>query len=309
MRRFLAGRLVFALALVLVAYIGVYLLTGLAPGDAAGDHLGSEATLALQRARLGLDRPLLERLASRLWHLPSLDLGTSARFGQPVLALVAQRAASTVQAGAAALLLALVLGIPAGVLAARASSAVVRHCIATLSVLLLSLPALVMALLLLLLTSGTGLPSLVLMVVALALPAAALLERLQARALHGVLRDPCLTAARARGVPAAQVTWRHAWPLSVPAVLGLAGVIAGQLLSGALAIELIAVQSGLGMLTFDALQSRDVELAAACAAAVALIVSVVSLSADALHLWLDPRVSIASDTAAAAGAAAGPPAR
>ncbi len=301
MRRFLVGRLAFALALVLIAYVGVFLLTGLAPGDAAGDYLGSEATLRLERVRLGLDRSLPARLAARLSRLPTLDLGTSTRFGQPVLALVTGRATSTVQAGAAALLLALALGIPAGVVAARSSSTVLRHGIATLSILLLSLPALVVALLLLLLTSGAGLPSLATMVIALALPAAALLERLQSRALGGVLHDPCLTAARARGVPADRVTWHHAWPLSLPAVLGLAGIIAGQLLSGTLAIELVLARSGLGRLTFEALQARDVELAAACAAAVALIVSLVSLTADALHLWLDPRVGAADDTAAAIG--------
>lgn len=303
MRRFLVGRLAFALALVLMAYVGVYLLTSLAPGDAGDGHIASAAARSRERTRLGLDRPLPERLASRLGHLATLDLGTSVRYRQPVFPLVRQRASSTVQAGTAALLLALAIGIPAGVLATRSRSRVVRHAIATSSILLLSLPALVVALLLLVVTSGTGLSSLTVMVIALALPAAALLERLQARAMAGVLRDPCLAAARARGVPARSVTWHHAWPLSLPSVLGLAGVIAGQLLSGTLAIELVVARTGLGSLTFDALQDRDVDLAAACAATVALIVGLVSLSADALQLWVDPRISNADD-----GPAAMPPA-
>lgn len=304
MRRFLAGRLAFALALVLLAYIGVYVLTGLGPGDVASDNMSSEARVVFERARLGLDRPVLERLATRLGRLATFDLGTSLRYDQPVLSLLVQRATSTVQAGAVALLLALAIGIPAGVLASRSSSRLVRHGIGTLSILLLSLPALVVALLLLLLTSGTGLPSFAIVVIALALPAAALLERLQARAMDGVLGDPCLAAARARGVPAGAITWLHAWPLSFPSVLGLAGVIGGQLLSGALAVELVAARSGLGLLTLEALQARDVDLAAGCAAAVALLVSLVTLTSDALHLWLDPRVSDEGDARAAGRPAA-----
>ena len=295
MRRFLAARLTFALAVVLLAYIGVYLLIGLAPGEAGGEFIGSDTARAIERARLGLDRPLLERLASRLARLPALDLGTSSRYGQPVLSLVLGRATTTLQAGGAALALALAIGIPAGVIAARSSSRALRHGIGAVSILLLSLPALVVALVLLMLGSGTGFPALAVMVIALALPAAALLERLQARAMDDVVRSPCLAAARARGVPARAVTWRHAWPLSLPAVLGLAGVIAGQLLSGTLAIELVSARTGLGYLTFDALQARDVDLAAGCAAAIALIVGLVTLTADGLQLWLDPRISTEDD--------------
>ena len=77
--------------------------------------------------------------------LAVLDLGTSVRYGQPVLTLVTQRATTTVQAGLAALLLALLVGVPAGVLASRSASRFVRHGIAAVSILLLSVPALVVA--------------------------------------------------------------------------------------------------------------------------------------------------------------------
>ena len=186
--------------------------------------------------------------------LAVLDLGTSLRYDQPVLTLVAQRATTTLQAGLAALLLALLIGVPAGVLASRSTSRFVRHGIAAVSILLLSIPALVVALLLAVIATSGGLPSFAVMVISLALPAAALIERLQARALDGVQHERCLDAARARGVPRRVITWRHAWPLSLPAVLGLAGTIAGQLLSGALAVELVTSRSGLGLLTFEALQ-------------------------------------------------------
>lgn len=292
MLRALTGRLLFALSLVLVAFAGVYVLTALAPGDPLGDRGGeiSKETLEAERVRLGLDRPVLERLGTRLARLLVLDLGTSLRYGRPVLALVAERAVPTLQAGAAALLLALALGIPAGVLASRARHAVVRRAIASVSIALLSLPALVIALVLAAFGSAARLPGFVVMTVSLGLPAAALFERLQARAMDSAFTEPCLRAAKARGVPAAIVTWRHAWPLSLPAVLGLVGVVAGHLLSGALAIELVTSRPGLGRLTFDALQARDLDLAAGCAGAAALIVGLATFAADAAQLWMDPRL-------------------
>ena len=292
MRRALAGRLVFALALVALAFVGVFVVTGLAPGDPIDGGLLPERAVAAARERLGLNQPLLARLAARLARLAVLDLGISLRYNEPVLGLVVQRTVATLHAGATALLLALAIGIPAGVVASRTRSGVVRHAISLVSIVLLSLPALVVALVLAALASGTGLPALAVMVIALALPAAALIERLQARAMDVAQGEICLEAARARGVPRRAITWRHAWPLSLPSVLGLLGTIAGQLMSGALAIELVTGRSGLGLLTFEALMARDVNLAAACAAAVALIVGLVTVSADAIQMWMDPRVSM-----------------
>lgn len=302
MRRALAGRLAFALLLVVLAFIGVYLLTELAPGDGLDDGMRSTRSRAAELAARGLDRSLPSRLATRLLRLGTLDLGTSLRYDQPVLSLVATRSIGTLQAGGAALVLALLLGIPAGVLASRSRSRVVRQAISGISVVLLSVPALVVALVLAVFASGAGIPALAVMVISLALPAAATIERLQARAMDAAQGELCLDAARARGVPRQAITWRHAWPLSLPAVLGLVGTIAGQLLSGALAIELVTGRNGLGQLTFDALMARDVNLAAGCAAAVALIVGLVTVAADAVQVWMDPRVSVDDATGMARGA-------
>lgn len=291
MARRLAARAAFAIALVVIAFVGVYVLVALAPGDGlAADGMRSREALAAERVRLGLDQPVLTRLAHRLTALTTLDLGTSTRFGRPVRQLVVERALATLRAGGLALLLALALGIPAGVLASHTRSRALRGAIGAVSMTLLSIPALVLALLLGVLAVRAGASSLLVMVVALALPAAALFERAQARALDAVLHEPWLLAVRARGIPAAQVTWRHAWPLSLPPVLGIVGVVASHLLSGALAIELVTARVGLGRLTFEALVSRDLDLAAGCAGAAALIVGAVTFAADAVHVWLDPRL-------------------
>jgi len=288
---------VFALLLAVIAFAGVYVLTDLAPGDPL-DEPSSAVSLEAQRRQLGLDRPLPIRLAHHMARLAVLDLGRSVKYDQPVLTLVVPRATTTLQAGFAALLLALLIGIPAGVVASRSSGRLVRHGIAAVSIVLLSIPPLVVALLLAVIGTSSGLPAFAVMVISLALPAAALIERLQARALDGVQHERCLDAARARGVPRRVVTWRHAWPLSLPAVLGLAGTIAGQLLSGALAVELVTSQNGLGRLTVDALHARDLDVAAGCAGTVALIVGLVAFSADIIQVWIDPRTAILDDQVA-----------
>ena len=292
MLRALTGRVVFAVAMVLAAFVGAYLLVDLAPGDVVGDRgIGvSRQAVERERERFGLDRPLPARVGTRLARLAVLDLGTSIRYNRPVRTLVLARSVPTIQAGAAALALALALGIPAGVLAARTRRAAIARTIAIVSIALLSLPALVIALVLAAIGSAARLPDFALMVISLGLPAAALFERLQARAMHAALTETCLQAARARGVPAHAITWRHAWPLSLPPVLGLVGVVASHLLSGSLAIELVTNRPGLGRLTIDALLYRDLDLAAGCAGAAAFIVGAATLAADALQLWLDPRL-------------------
>ncbi|MGI8673394.1 MAG: ABC transporter permease subunit [Luteitalea sp.] len=293
MLRALAARLVFAVLLVVLAFAGAYVLIAAAPGS---DQVGADEGLsrdqrARERARLGLDRPVTIRVADRLRRLAVLDLGTSRQYGRPVRSLVIERASATVQAGLLALLLAVALGIPAGVVATRTRWPALRQLIATVSVALLSMPPLVLALALAAAAATTAVPSLLVTVVALALPAAALLERLQARALSEALQERCLHAARARGVPDRRVTWRHAWPLSVPAVLGVGGVIGSHLVSGSLAVELVTSRPGLGLLTSQALMTRDADLAAGCAGAAALLVGAVTFAADALQLWLDPRTT------------------
>jgi ABC-type dipeptide/oligopeptide/nickel transport system permease component len=285
-------RLPFLLALVLVSFFGTYLLTGLAPGDAADGAMmrGMDAHGA-ERARLGLDVPLGSRVLTRAAALWRLDLGTSHRFGRPVLPLVVERAANTALAGGSALLLALAVGLPAGVVSARARHPLARALWAAMSLLLLSVPALVLALLLAVAFSAVRVPMLVVVVLSLALPAAAIIERLQSRAFETASGALCLTAARARGVPDARVAWRHAWPLSLPAVIGTTALLAGQVLSGSLAVELVTGWPGLGRLMLDALLARDLDLAAGCAGAAAVLVGTAAWTADVVHVLVDPRVT------------------
>jgi peptide/nickel transport system permease protein len=286
-----AIRLPLVAVLVLVAFVGTFLLTGLAPGDPAHEALlrGSDA-YAAERARLQLDVPLGTRLLTRIGRLLRLDLGSSMRFGRPVLPLVMERATSTALAGGAALVLALAIGVPAGMASARARHRVVRRGVAAVSLVLLSVPALVLAIALSVAFASLRLPPVFVVVLSLALPAAAVIERLQSRAYASASAALCLTAARARGIPADQIAWRHAWPLSLPAVIGVVALLASQILSGSLAVEFVTGWPGLGRLTYDALMARDLDLAAGCVGAAAGLAGLATWASDVVQHALDPRL-------------------
>lgn len=308
--RFLLRRAAFAALLVFVVSSGSLVLAHLAP---SADAFGTDpATLAAERHRLGYDRPLLEQYGHWLSRGVRFDFGESLRFRRPVSALVRERAAHTALLGASALVLATAIGIPlgvftgsrGGVLAAAARGA---------SIVLLSVPPLVTSLVLLLIAVRTGwfpagglpvvpagagwieasaatLRYLIMPALALALPMAASLERLQSQALRDALAEPCVTAALARGVPRQAVVWKHALLLALKPVLGIYGIVVGSVLSGSFIVEIVMSWQGLGDLMFQALQARDLYLVAGCAAAGSIGLAFGILLSDLALAAVDPRI-------------------
>jgi peptide/nickel transport system permease protein len=160
---------------------------------------------------------------------------------------------------------------------------------------LVSCPPVVGALALLLIGARTGWLAtdpggLLVPALALGLPLAASLERLQSRATTEVLAAPHLSAAAARGVPFARLLWVHVSRQSLRPVLGIYGLVIGSLFSGSLAVEWITSWNGLGRLTYDALISRDLFLIAGCALAGAVLIAAGNVLADVARALTDPRV-------------------
>lgn len=310
---FLIRRAARAVILVIAVASAAMLLVHLAPGDAFSGFDVDPAVAAAERSRRGFDRPFLAQYAAWLGRVLALDFGESVRFHRPVAELLAERVGSTLLLGIAALVLALGIGLPAGVLTGRGRPTVWSRGISAVSLLLVSTPPLVTALVLLLAASRTGwLPPggwdvepgagplaviaaafryLPLPALALALPLAASLERLQSQAMADALRQPCVAAALARGVSPARTTWVHAWRLSLTPVLGLLGVIIGSVLSGSFIVEIVMSWPGLGDLMFQALVAQDLHLAAGCAAVGAALLSAGILAADVALAVADPRIA------------------
>ena len=293
--RYIARRAVLAVLLVLLASSAAFVLTRLAPGDYFSDPQFDPAFVAAERARLGLDRPLLEQYGDWLAAGLLLDFGESLRFRRPVSALIRERAGNTVLLGVTALVAATAMGIPIGVVTGTRRRGVVAAVARSASIVLLSIPPLVTSLALLLIASRTGwfpiggghvlLPAL-----ALALPVAAVLERLQSQAIAETLNEPAVLAAIARGIPPDRVIWRHCLRLSLKPVLAIYGVIVGSVLSGSFVVEIVMAWPGLGGLMYDALLSRDLYLVAGCAAVGSVFLALGILLSDLALLALDPRL-------------------
>jgi peptide/nickel transport system permease protein len=311
MGRYLLQRLGFALLLVFVVSSAALLLTRLAPGDATLDPVER----ARIRAELGLDRPLVVQYFTWLGGVMRLDFGRSVLYSRPVSALIGERAANTAMLAAVALVLATAIGIPFGIYSGSRTRGAGRSLVRAISVLGISVPPLIGSLALVFLAARTGwfpvggmtsaggldmsaaewladlarhipLPAL-----ALAIPLAASLERLQSQAIAAAAREPFVAASRARGVERERALLRHAWPVSLRPVLGLYGVMIGSLFSGSFVVEVVTSWPGLGRLMFDALKARDLFLVAGCAATGAMFLAIGTLIADLLLAWTDPRVA------------------
>jgi peptide/nickel transport system permease protein len=296
---FLARRAAAALVFVLVVSTAAYVVARLAPGDetTADVIAGVDAdTIARKRDQLGLNDPLPVQVGRWFAGLVRLDLGQSSYFQRPVSALVLERGLNTAQLAAVALLLATCLGIPLGVVTGAYPRRLTSRIIVPFSLALVACPPLVAALGLMFFAISTGALSiapgaLVLPAIALGLPVAALLERLQSQATADAMRAPDLVAAAARGITPARLVWRHAARQSLRPVLGVYGIVMGSLFSGSLAVELVTSWPGLGRLLYDAVLASDVTLVAGCVVAGACCLAIGNFLTDIMRAIVDPRAA------------------
>jgi peptide/nickel transport system permease protein len=291
-------RIAAALVLVLSVSIAAFVLARMAPGDETTPDLNSGVdlrTIELKRERLGLNRPFVVQLADYCWGVLRLDLGLSARFERPVGGLVLERGANTARLGFVALLLATLIGLPLGIVTGSHPRSWTARLVSIGSSIALACPPLVAALALLFLAVSTGWIStssgdLLIPAMALGLPIAAMIERLQSQATHDALQAPDLQAAAARGIPPARLIWVHAARQSLRPVLGVYGIVIGGVFSGSLAVEFATGWPGLGRLMYEGVRAGDVKLVAGCVFAGGVCLAVGNLIADALRAWVDPRI-------------------
>jgi peptide/nickel transport system permease protein len=312
---YFSRRLLFAVFLVFAVSSASLVLARLAGGDYVTESLGIEAhreTIAQARARYGLDKSIGAQYGDWLLRVARLDLGRSLLYDRPVSDLIPERAANTAILALTALLFATVIGLPLGVVAGSGRGGILRSAIHGTSLVFLSMPPLLTSLFLIVIAARTGwmpiagmrsagepttgltidlLHHLIVPAGALAIPLAAMFERLQAQAMAEAIGAPFVLAALARGVPRARIVWRDALKVSLRPTAAVYGLIVGTLLSGSFAVEVITAWPGLGRLMLDALRARDVFLVAGCAGAGAVFIALGTLLSDAALALVDPRVS------------------
>jgi peptide/nickel transport system permease protein len=317
MLNYISRRVIFALFLVFAVSSASLVLARLAGGDYVTESLGIEAhreTVEQARARYGLDKSIGAQYRDWLGRVMRLDLGRSLLYDRPVRDLVPERAANTAILAITALLFATVIGLPLGVVAGsrRGPGGIIPAAIRGVSLVLLSMPPLLTSLFLIFIAARTGwmpiagmrspgepatgftvdlLRHLIVPAGALALPLAAMFERLQAQAMAETIGAPFVLATLARGVPRSRVVWRDALKASLRPIAAVYGLVFGTLLSGSFVVEVITAWPGLGRLMLDALRARDVFLVAGCAGAGSVFLAVGTLLSDAALAIVDPRAA------------------
>jgi len=302
MLRFLAFRILRALLTVAICVSAVFLALRLA-GDPADIMLSIETppdVRAHYRELWGLDRPLAEQYLRYLASVVRGDFGLSFADDRPAFAAVVDALPKTVLLGACALMLALLIGMPLGVLAAlRHNSAVDRFAMAV-AVLGYAIPIFFLGILLILLfalklrvlpsAGSETLWHLILPVVTLALPLAGRLARFARTATLEVLGKPFIRAARARGVMPLSVILRHALPNAAVPLLMFIGIEIGHILAGSAVVETIFAWPGIGRLLVDSVSTRDLAVVQAVILTVTVVMVAANLLVDILHILLDPRL-------------------
>jgi ABC-type dipeptide/oligopeptide/nickel transport system permease component len=303
MLRYLARRALYTLPVVWLVVSLVFLLIHLVPGDPILQMLGEGAPAAdIQATRhlYGLDVPLGQQYL-RYWRgVVHGDLGPSLRFNQGVAELIMQRYPHTLQLTLVALLVAILLSIPAGVRSARHRNHWDDRVLSVVSLFGLSFPNFALGPILILLfsiklgwlpVSGSGtFAHLILPAITMGGALAAILTRMVRTSMLEELGQDYIRTARAKGLPERTVVYHHALRNAVIPVITVLGLQFGALLAGAIVTETIFSWPGIGRLTIQAIGNRDYYLVQGCILAIGLTYVAANLMTDLLYTVVNPRI-------------------
>jgi len=305
MLSYLVQRLAGALLVILGVVSIVFLLIHLIPGDPVEIMLGESASTADRaalRAGLGLDQPLAAQFLDYLGRLLQFDLGTSIHQRRPVSELLLERLPATGLLAAATLAVTVLLALPLGILAAVRKDTPWDSGAMGFSMLGVSIPNFWLGPLLILVFSlwlgwfpvsgREGAASVVLPALTLGTGLTAVLSRMVRSSMLEVLGEDYIRTARAKGLPGHRVVLRHALRNALLPVITLLGLQLGALLAGAVITETVFSWPGIGLLTIEAIQSRDYPLVQACVLLISLIYVVVNLLTDLAYAQVDPRIRL-----------------
>lgn len=313
MLKFAINRIVMALPTLLLVSVIVFALIRLVPGDPAQLMLGdieNPQALASMRNELGLDRALPLQFLAWLGRVVQGDLGVSITQQQPVLPMLLSSLAVTASFVIPAVLLASLLAIPAGMLAAWRQDTRTDVGIMALAIAFLSIPSFWLGLMFLLVFGiwldwlpvvgyvspaddlGDGLRYLIMPTVSLALIETGVIIRMARASTIEVLRLEYVTHARAKGLGEARVALRHVLKNAMAPTWTMIGLTLGSLLGGAVVTETVFSLPGMGRLLVESIFARDYPVVQGCLLFIGVIYVVVNLLVDLCYPLLDPRVRL-----------------
>lgn len=305
MLRFIFARLFSAVIVVIGVSTLVFMLIHLVPGDPVEVMLGESAQpadRAALRHALGLDQPLPVQLYHYFNGLLHFDLGNSLHSQRPIVALMLERLPATLELALAALLVAVVIALPLGVLSAVRKDTAWDHSARVVSLMGISIPHFWLGPLLILVFSlwlgwlpvsgRDGLISLVLPALTLGTALAAILSRMIRATLLETLNEDYIRTAHAKGLSETAVIVRHALRNALLPVITVLGLQLGALLGGAIITEMVFSWPGIGQLTIEAIHRRDYPVVQACILLVSVTYVAVNTLTDLAYAGLDPRVRL-----------------
>lgn len=303
MLRYLSLRLLYTLPVVWLVVSLVFVLIHLVPGDPILQMLGEGAPVTdVQAARhaYGLDLSLGRQYLNYWEGVLRGDLGPSLRFNQSVTRLIAQRYPYTLQLTLAALVVAILLSVPAGVRSAQRRNRWDDRLLSVVSLFGLSFPNFALGPILILLfaiylgwlpVSGSGsVAHLVLPAIAMGGALAAILTRMVRTSMLEELGQDYIRTARAKGLCERTVVYGHALRNAMIPVITVLGLQFGALLAGAIVTETIFSWPGIGRLTIQAISNRDYYLVQGCILAIGLTYVAVNFLTDLLYSAVNPRI-------------------
>jgi len=312
--QYILQRLLTTVAVLLGVTFAVFLIVQLVPGDPARVILGVQANednVAALRERLGLNRPFFVQYGSWLWNAAQGDLGKSLITGQEVTPQILQRLPATIQLASVALLIGVLIALPAGVISALRPGSSLDITTTLVSQIGVTIPDFWLGILLVLTFSlGLGwlppsgytpffesplawLQHMILPAATAGVISAAIQTRFVRSAMLEVLNQDYVRTGRAKGLRPSAVIVRHALRNALIPIITIIGLQITALLSSVVVVEVVFAWPGLGRLALDAVLDRDYPLVQGTVLAMAILLTLVNLTVDLLYFVLDPRLEYA----------------
>lgn len=303
MMAYMRRRFLYLLLQVFVLLSMMFFLFRLVPGDPASLMLGgnaSQADVDALRAKLGLDEPLLLQYKTYLLHMLQGNFGFSLSYNLPVLRVVADRIAPTVELMLLSIVLAVLIGIPAGILSGYKPRAAGSRALLLAWIGLLAVPNFWLGLLLVQLfavklnwlpaMSDGSFLGMLMPAAAIAARLIALIARMTRTVMMEVLHEDYIRTAEAKGLSAWTTVFKHALRPALPPIVTMIGLQSGYLLGGSVVVENLFSYPGMGQLLLSAQSMRDYELMQGITVFFVAGFLLMNLLVDLLYSRLDPRI-------------------
>ncbi len=311
MLKYILKRLVEILPTLFVVALITFFVTRIIPGDPASVMLGPQASVEAvekMRVKLGLNESIPKQFLIYMNDILHGNFGTSFYYNEPVTLLILERFPNTVILAAASMILALLVGIPIGVISATKQYSIFDYVTMVIALIGVSMPIFWLGLMMVLTFSvnlgwlpSTGMGSmskgimdvikhLILPSVCLATIPAAMFARITRSSMLDIIRQDYIKTARAKGLRESVVIWKHAFKNALPPIITVVGIELASLLSGAILTETIFSWPGMGKMVVDAIEKRDYGLVQGSVLFIALIYVITNLIVDILYAVVNPRI-------------------